>query len=108
MSPTVPAKMDSDVEPERAAELIDAGAQLVDVREAHEIEAGAIAGARHIPLDQLPAQSASISRDEPVLFYCAVGSRSAMAAQAFREAGYEAFSLSGGIAAWEQRGQPVD
>ena len=30
-----------------------------------------------------------------------------MAAQAFRQAGFEAYSMAGGIDAWEQEGRPV-
>ena len=77
--------------PERARELIDAGeVQLVDVREPYEVEAGRIAGSRHIELERLASQADSIERDRPVLFYCRAGARSGMAANAFRRAGYEA------------------
>ncbi|MEA2125212.1 MAG: hypothetical protein QOI80_1994 [Solirubrobacteraceae bacterium] len=98
-----------EVAPERAAELIrDDAVQLVDVREDHEVAAGRLAGARHIALEQLAAEADSIDRETPVLFYCHVGARSAMAAEAFRRAGYEAYSLTGGIAAWEERGLAVE
>jgi rhodanese-related sulfurtransferase len=30
-----------------------------------------------------------------------------MAAQAFRQAGFDAWSMAGGIEAWEQEGHPV-
>jgi rhodanese-related sulfurtransferase len=30
-----------------------------------------------------------------------------MAAQAFRQAGYDAWSMAGGMEAWEQEGRPV-
>src|SRR4051794_15540835 len=90
-----------EVAPDRAAELIrDGKVQLVDVREPYEVEAGRIAGSRHIELERLASQADTISRDEPVLFYCRLGSRSGMAANAFRRAGYQAFSLTGGLTAW--------
>jgi rhodanese-related sulfurtransferase len=42
-----------------------------------------------------------------VVFYCRVGSRSLMAAQAFRAAGYEAYSMGGGLRRWAQEGRPL-
>jgi rhodanese-related sulfurtransferase len=94
--------------PEQAAELIRSGAQLVDVREDEEVAAGRLADARHIALGALTAQADTISREEPVLFYCRTGSRSAMAAEAFRRAGYAAYNLSGGLVAWQGRGLPLE
>jgi rhodanese-related sulfurtransferase len=98
-----------EVTPERAKELIDAGeVHLVDVREPYEVEAGRIAGSRHIELERLASQADSIERDKPVLFYCRAGARSGMAANAFRRAGYEALNLTGGITAWHERGLPLE
>ena len=100
---------DIDVDPERARELIEAGdVQLVDVREPHEWDAGRIAGARHIELERLPAEADSLGRDRPVLFYCRSGSRSTMAAAAFRRAGYDAYSVDGGLLEWDRRGHPLE
>ena len=98
-----------EVGPERAAELIrDDAVQLVDVREPYEVDAGRLAGARHIELERLASQAESIDRDKPVLFYCRLGARSGMAANAFRRAGYEAYSLTGGLTAWHERGLPLE
>ena len=100
---------DRDVTPEQAEALRrDQDAQLIDVREAHEWEQGRIAGARHIVLGEVAAQASSIDQDRPVVFYCRVGGRSAMAADAFRRAGYEAYSLDGGLEAWAGSGHPLD
>ena len=80
MTPPLQAD-DVDVDPDRARELVDAGeTQLVDVREPYEWDAGRIAGARHIQLVQLATEAGSLDQDRPVLFYCATGSRSTMAA----------------------------
>jgi hydroxyacylglutathione hydrolase/adenylyltransferase/sulfurtransferase len=98
-----------DVSPERVAELQRAGdVQLIDVREDYEWEAGRIAGARHVELGSVAAEAASIDRDRPVVFYCRVGSRSGMAADAFRSAGYDAYSMAGGLVAWDGRGLPLE
>src|SRR3954452_24340724 len=80
---------------------------LVDVREPDEHAAGRIAGARHLELGRLAAEADSIGRDRPVVFYCRVGARSAMAAQAFRRAGWEAYSMAGGLEAWAQAPRPL-
>ena len=108
MTPPLQAD-DIDVDADRARELVDAGeAQLVDVRQSYEWDAGRIAGARHIELMQLAIEAGSLDQERPVLFYCATGSRSAMAAQALRRAGYRAYSLDGGLVAWERRGHPLE
>jgi rhodanese-related sulfurtransferase len=94
------AAAETALAPERAAELIDAGAEVIDVRRPYEYEGGRLAGSRNIEMNELSAAADSIPRDRPVLFYCRGGNRSGMAAQAFREAGYDAYSLAGGIEAW--------
>jgi rhodanese-related sulfurtransferase len=100
---------DVDVDPERAKELIDGEeVQLVDVREPHEWEAGRIAGARHIELERLASEAESLDRDRPVLFYCRLGARSGMAANAFRRAGFDAYSIDGGLTEWDRRGMPLE
>jgi rhodanese-related sulfurtransferase len=98
-----------EIGPERAAELVrDADAQLIDVREPYEVEAGRLAGSRHIQMGDLTAQAPTIDRDRPVVFYCRVGGRSAMAAAAFRRAGYDAYTLTGGLLAWHEQGRPLE
>ena len=90
-----------------AGALADGTAQVVDVREAYERAAGHIAGSRHIALGDLASEAESLDRARPVIFHCHVGSRSLMAAQAFRQAGFEAYSMAGGLERWEQEGRPV-
>jgi rhodanese-related sulfurtransferase len=100
---------DVDVSPEWVRERHEAGeVQLVDVREDHEWEAGRLAGARHIELERVASEASTIDRDKPVVFYCRLGARSGMAANAFRRAGYDAYSLDGGITAWAGRGLPLE
>jgi rhodanese-related sulfurtransferase len=82
--------------------------QLVDVREDYEHDAGRIAGARHLELGRLAAEADTIERDRPVVFYCRVGARSAMAASAFRRAGWEAYSMAGGLEAWDRAELPLE
>ncbi|MGH2873727.1 MAG: rhodanese-like domain-containing protein [Solirubrobacteraceae bacterium] len=82
--------------------------QLIDVREPHEHEAGRIGGDRLIELGRLSAEAAAIERTRPVVFYCRSGGRSAMATDAFSQAGYEAHNLTGGLLAWEAAGLPLE
>jgi rhodanese-related sulfurtransferase len=92
-----------------AAKLLEDGdAVLVDVREPHEWDAGRIPGARHVQLEHLASQAETIPRDTTVIFQCRLGNRSAMAAQAFRHAGYNALSMAGGLQDWHAAGLPMD
>ena len=98
-----------DVPPNWVRERHEAGEiQLIDVREDYEWEAGHLAGARHIELQSVAAEATTIDQERPVVFYCAVGARSGMAANAFRRAGYEAYSMDGGITAWNDQGLPLE
>ena len=100
---------DIEVTPRRTRELLDAGeAVVVDVREPYERDAGHIEGTRHIALERLASQAESLPRDRPVVFHCRLGARSAMAAQAFRASGFEAYSMAGGLQRWKDEGLQVD
>ena len=103
------AETDIEIDPARVAEWIaeDPAPQVIDVREVYEREAGYIADTRHIELNKLSAEAASVERERPVVFYCRVGARSTMAAQAFRASGYEAYSMTGGLRRWADEGRPL-
>jgi rhodanese-related sulfurtransferase len=99
----------SELSPQQAAELLRSrDAQLVDVREPYEHEAGRIAGSLHIELQRLPGEAATLDRERPIVFYCRSGSRSALAADAFGASGYEAHNLDGGLKAWVGAGLPIE
>jgi rhodanese-related sulfurtransferase len=100
--------MDGDYTPGQVAELHAQGAiQLIDVREPDEHEAGRIDGDRLIPLGDLSAEAATIDPDRPVVFYCRSGARSAMAAEAFRGAGFDAHNMLGGLLDWAAASLPL-
>ena len=90
-----------------AGALADESAQVVDVREAYEREAGYVAGSRHIQLAQLASGAAELDPERPVIFVCRVGGRSLMAAQALRTAGFDAYSMAGGVKQWADEGRPL-
>jgi len=98
-----------EVDAQRLKEMLDAGeVQLVDTREAYEAEAGQIPGSRHIELSEVSAAADSFDRERPLVFYCRSGDRSSMPADAFKEAGFDAHNLAGGIVAWRDAGLPLE
>ena len=98
-----------DLTPHEAAERVAAGdADLIDVREPYEWDAGRIEGARHVQLHELAAVAQELDPARPIVFVCRVGGRSAMATDAFRQAGFDAHNLSGGVLAWERAGLPFE
>jgi rhodanese-related sulfurtransferase len=95
--------------PARVAELLDGGAaELIDVREPYEWDAGHVPGARHVQLVALAAEAESIDRERPVIFGCRSGNRSRMAAEACRASGYDAYNMAGGLVAWAEHGLPLE
>jgi rhodanese-related sulfurtransferase len=99
----------ADYTPQQVSELLAQEAiQLIDVRQPHEHEAGRISGGRLIELGQLSAEAQTIDRSRPVVFYCRSGGRSAMATQAFEEAGFDAHNMAGGLLAWDAAGLPME
>lgn len=97
-----------EVDVAQLAEALERDAvTLIDVREPYEWEAGRIPGAVHVALSELGSRASEIDRERPVVFQCRVGGRSGMAAQAFREAGFDAWSLRGGLLDWAAAGQPL-
>ena len=98
-----------EVSPQRTKELLESGdALVIDVREPYEREAGHIEGSRHIELERLSSEAESLPKDQTIVFQCRLGARSAMAAQAFKAAGFDAWSMAGGLVRWDEEGLPVD
>jgi rhodanese-related sulfurtransferase len=97
-----------EISREEARKMLDEGAQLIDVRADHEWEAGRIAGARHVPLPELPQHIEEIDRDRPVVVYCRGGNRSSMATAALNDAGFDAVKLSEGIVGWHGDELPME
>jgi rhodanese-related sulfurtransferase len=76
-------------------------AQLIDVREPKEFDAGHILGARNIPLSQLKMRQGEIRKDKPVYLYCQNGMRSTRCATTLRKKGYQDLNqLKGGFKKW--------
>lgn len=83
--------------------------QVVDVRELWEWARGHVAGALHIPLQQLPARLGEIDAARETAFICHLGGRSEMATHYARQHGLQhAVNVVGGMDAWERRGFLVE
>jgi molybdopterin/thiamine biosynthesis adenylyltransferase/rhodanese-related sulfurtransferase len=108
----VKAEID-EVDVPRAREILDGADRplLVDVRELDEWTEGRLPGAIHIPRGFLESriEQAAPDKAQPVLVYCAGGARSAFAAKALGELGYEnVSSLAGGYTDWKRSGLPTE
>jgi rhodanese-related sulfurtransferase len=100
--------LQEDITPEEAHKLLAEDAiVLIDVRESYEHEAGRIDGARHVEIPHLTAAAAELDAEQPIVFYCRSGGRSAMTTQAFRASGFAAYNLTGGLLAWVEKGLPI-
>jgi len=95
-----------EVEPADVVDLIGS-ATFLDVREPDEYEQGALPGAVHIPRGHLEFQVEGrlTNKDEPIVVYCAGGTRSAFAAKTLQEIGYsDVVSVIGGFNRWKDEG----
>jgi rhodanese-related sulfurtransferase len=98
-----------ELPPQQLAEMLEAGeVELIDVRRAHEWEAGRIPGARRVEVNELPAEASRLERGRPIVLYCRSGSRSELAADALRAGGFETHALAGGITAWAGEDRPLE
>jgi rhodanese-related sulfurtransferase len=95
---------------ELAAWLADAGRArplLLDVREPWEYEKARIAGARLVPLREVPARLSEIAPDQDVVAICHHGGRSHQVALFLEKAGYsKVHNLAGGVDAWSRTVDP--
>ena len=100
-------RLGSKVKVARALELVRDGATLLDVRENGEWKSGHAPGAIHVPLGDIDKAPRRLKQGRPVVVMCASGMRSRSAAKHLRSLGYDAASLSGGMAAWQHAGGAV-
>jgi rhodanese-related sulfurtransferase len=85
-------------------------AQLIDVREDHEWQAGHAAHAVHLGkgIIERDIETHTPDHDTELILYCGGGYRSALAADALQKMGYtNVFSLAGGWKAWREAQAPL-
>lgn len=91
--------------------LASGGYAVVDVRNPDEWAAtGHVEGAILIPVNDLLARIGELPTDRPILFICAAGGRSALAAEYAAAAGLEEqglYNIEGGTNEWIAQGLPV-
>ena len=89
--------------------LIDEGYEIVDVREDWEWNRGHMPGARHVVLSSILANPTAQKFKDQTIFVCAVGERSAVAAEMAVALGVkDVVSFRGGTKAWKEAGLPLE
>ncbi len=94
---------------QEAKELMDQGAQVIDVRDAHElVKDGAVAGAKLAPLNSFLMNPRQYVQSDNILFLCKMGQRSAIACEMAAAHGFsQLYNIEGGIEAWKKAGLPT-
>lgn len=93
-----------------AAELLSSPQPplAIDVRSPRERDRKFIDGSLGIPLNHLTENVNQLSKDRPLLVYCAGGYRSSIAASLLQRIGFNHVSeIAGGLAGWETAKLPV-
>ncbi len=97
-----------NVNVQQAQELVKRGVIIVDVRNPDEWARGHIANARLVSLSTVRMATRESLPKKNVLFVCAGGTRSQLAARLAREAGItNVYNLIGGTSAWQSAGLPL-
>lgn len=85
--------------------LLEAGAELIDVREKDERDTGYIPSSRNVPYRLMATCCPDLPTDRPVVTICESGGRAAVAASILRGRGYDARPvIEGGMNGWRARG----
>lgn len=86
----------------------DAPPRLIDVRSAAEVMQGIIPDAEHMVMHTVPLRMSELAHDEPVVFYCRSGTRSAQVCYFLKQQNFDnVINLRGGIIDWARNGQQV-
>lgn len=95
----------------QATQIINQGKTLIlDVRSVEDFAAGHIREAKNIPLKELKNRVVELEKFKarPVIVICSKGLQSAKATAQLKKAGFtEAYSLFGGLDAWQSQGLPT-
>jgi glyoxylase-like metal-dependent hydrolase (beta-lactamase superfamily II)/rhodanese-related sulfurtransferase len=81
---------------------------VLDVREPFEWEEGHIAGARHIPMRQVPDRADELPRDRPIALVCRGGPRSSLVGSVLLARGFTRLvNVWGGMTGWMEADLPL-
>ena len=106
---TTDQKAFREVTAAEAVALARDGYRVIDVREQGEWDAGHIPGATLLPLADVPQRIGEVQpdKDAPLLLHCAVGGRSARAADWLTQMGYtNVVSMKAPLGHWKEQGGP--
>ncbi|HWO94342.1 MAG TPA: rhodanese-like domain-containing protein [Dehalococcoidia bacterium] len=83
---------------------------LIDVREPHEYEEGHLPGAKLLPVNSVLQRADELPKDKDLVFVCAKGQRSALAAEMAAALGHttQLYNIEGGTDAWREAGKPIE
>lgn len=85
---------------QKAHELVDAGAVLVDVRSPEEFAQGHIDGALNIPIGELEQRMGELPKEKDIVLYCRSGARSSRGRSMLTNAGYAKVHNLGAMSNW--------
>jgi len=90
------------ISPKDVEEKLSSGEalHLIDVREVDEVQAGHIAGIKHIPLGLLEFRMHELDRKTSYIMICRSGGRSGQATAFLEAQGFNVTNMSGGMLEW--------
>lgn len=95
----------AEIDVAQAAEIRDAGAYILDVREPSEWQENHIPGATLIPLGELASRVNEVPQDQEIVVVCRSGNRSQQGRDILRSAGLaQVTSMAGGMKQWMASG----
>lgn len=99
------------IKPQKAFDLVEKGARLVDIRSSdeHEREYIDIEGVRNVPIERFAGKKLKADKNTVVIFHCRSGARTRMNAKLLEKsvAPGQAYYIEGGLNAWKKAGLPV-
>lgn len=76
-------------------DLVQAEAQIIDVREAGEYQNGHLTTSKNIPMSEFRSRLDEIDKTKPVYLHCQTGQRSYNVTLALQAKGYQAYNIAG-------------
>ena len=102
------------IDVQEANRLREQGVAIIDCREADEYATGHVVGAPLIPYMTVAQRAAAVEevaggKDQPLMFICAKGQRSAVACEFAAAVGFtDLYNVEGGTDAWIAASLPIE